>query len=279
VSRESRRWFGEVVRDPDGPLDLACLLIAAEALPDAAASGTALREHVEDGLARLDDLAAAVPATGRPDQRLRHVLGAFAGDAQDYLRLDSSLLPDVLARRRGLPILLSTVWTEVARRVGIDAYGVGLPGHFVVAVGDPTTFDPALPDGSRLLVDPWRGGVLLPYDRARDLVEGVGQVFRREQLAPMGRAATLARMLANVRAWAARPERAPARLWATELALLLPQAPPGLVRERAEALLECGGHLAAAAAFEQYAGAVATARPDEAHEALVRARQARAHLN
>ena len=42
------------------------------------------------------------------------------------------MLDLVLARRTGLPILLSVVYVEAARRAGIRLSGVGLPGHFVV---------------------------------------------------------------------------------------------------------------------------------------------------
>ena len=42
------------------------------------------------------------------------------------------MLDLVLARRTGLPILLSVVYVEAARRAGIPLAGVGLPGHFVV---------------------------------------------------------------------------------------------------------------------------------------------------
>ena len=67
-----------------------------------------------------------------------------------YDRPDNSMLDLVLARRRGLPILLSVVYVEVARRAGIELAGVGLPGHFVVGHfgADPP-----------LLLDPFAGGV------------------------------------------------------------------------------------------------------------------------
>ena len=59
------------------------------------------------------------------------------------------MLDLVLTRRRGLPILLSVVYVEVARRAGIQIAGVGLPGHFVV--GHFGTDPP-------VLLDPFAGG-------------------------------------------------------------------------------------------------------------------------
>jgi regulator of sirC expression with transglutaminase-like and TPR domain len=203
---------------------------------------------------------------------LRAALSGFQGCPDDYSRLESNLLPYVLERRRGLPIMLSTVWTEVARRAGIQAYGVGLPGHFVVGVGDPA--------GVRVLVDPYRGGHLLPYDEARALVAAGGRDLRPEHLRPHDPIDTIDRILTNVRVWAARqPERARARLWSCELALLLPRHDLNLRREYAEALIAVGRYVEGAARLEEYADVVAGPMPLEADHARRTAKQARARLN
>jgi regulator of sirC expression with transglutaminase-like and TPR domain len=278
VSAASRERFADVVRvggaagDPaDVRLDLALLLLAAETLPDEEATGPALDALLARGLADLDALAETVPAEGRPDERLRRALAGFAGSAEDYALLESSLLPQVLRRRRGLPILLSSVWTEVARRAEVPAYGVGLPGHFVVGVGDP--------DGTRVLVDPFTGGRLLPYDTAREIAERSGRTLRPEHLRPHDPLDTLDRALTNIRAWATTPERARHRLWATELALLLPRHDLGLRREHGEALVAVGRYPEASRILEDYADTVAGPMPLEAEHARRIARQARARLN
>jgi Transglutaminase-like superfamily len=59
----------------------------------------------------------------------------------------------VIDGRRGLPILLSVVYAEAARRAGWPVWGVGLPGHFVIGHFGAS---PAL------LVDPFRGGIAVP---------------------------------------------------------------------------------------------------------------------
>jgi regulator of sirC expression with transglutaminase-like and TPR domain len=275
VSAASRERFAEVVRaggaagDPaDVRLDLALLLLSAEALPD---DGAGLEAFLERGLADLDALALDVPPDGRDDQRLRAALSGFQGASADYGRLESSLLPNVLRRRRGLPILLSSVWTEVARRAEVPAYGVGLPGHFVVGVGDP--------DGTRVLVDPFDGGRLLPYDRARELAARTGRSLRPEHLRPHDPIDTIDRVLANIRTWATTPERARHRLWAAELALLLPRHDLGLRRDYGEALIAVGRYPEASRVLEEYAETVSGPMPLEAEHARRIARQARARLN
>ena len=278
MSAASRERFADVVRaggaagDPDDVrLDLALLLLSAEALPDDAVAGDGLDHLIARGLAELDALAAGVPGEGRDDLRLRSALSGFAGTSSDYAHLESSLLPDVLRRRRGLPILLSTVWTEVARRAGVPAYGVGLPGHFVVGIGDP--------DGTRVLVDPFTGGRLLPYDRARDIAAETGRALRPEHLRPHDPIDTIDRVLGNIRGWATTPERARHRLWATELGLLLPRHDLGLRREYGEALVAVGRYVEASQVLEDYADTVAGPMPLEAEHARRIARQARARLN
>ena len=111
----------------------------------------------EAALTALDELGAEL-AKARPDSpreqadACRRLLGereGFTGNRDDYHHPDNSMLDLVLARRTGLPILLSIVYIEVARRARIPLEGVGLPGHYVV--GHFGTEPP-------LLLDPFAGG-------------------------------------------------------------------------------------------------------------------------
>ena len=61
-----------------------------------------------------------------------------------------------LARRRGLPILLSVVYIEVARRHGVGIDGIGFPGHFIVS---PRGVEP------RFFIDPFHKGLILRPER------------------------------------------------------------------------------------------------------------------
>ena len=65
----------------------------------------------------------------------------------------------VLDRRVGIPISLSVLWIEVARRAGIPIEGVSLPGHFVVRL---------LHGRETLLVDPFCEGMLLTVEACED---------------------------------------------------------------------------------------------------------------
>ena len=126
--------FTRLAHAPAPPLDRLALALAAEfRAVDASAALDRLDELGEE-LAAEAAAAAGDPAAEAAACRL--VLGerhGFAGRRADYDNPENSMLDLVLARRRGLPILLSIVYAETARRAGLDVAGVGLPGHFVVA--------------------------------------------------------------------------------------------------------------------------------------------------
>ncbi|MBZ6172265.1 transglutaminase-like domain-containing protein [Streptomyces olivaceus] len=284
-SAELRRRFAEEARSERPDLSALCLLVGAEGdgSLDEAGLGAAQVE--------LDRLAGELPfRPGTPRawaEALRDLLGeryGFHGVGADYRRLESSLLHAVLRRRRGLPILLSVVWMEVARRAGAPVYGVALPGHFVIGFGA----EPGLAGGSaggveeRVLVDPFDGGRLLSGDDAEALVAGATGAagLTPSMLEPAAPLDVVTRVLNNVRAWAAgRPEQSAVGLWAIELALLLPSHAARLRYERARLLVERGEFLAGAGELEAYAEVVGVV--DEAGAERVRgeARVARAMLN
>jgi len=156
--------FSHLVRRPDAEIDLgaAALAIAATEYPEL---------DIGHYLARLDELAAGLPATADAVvTRLFHELG-LRGNEADYYDARNSFLSDVLDRRLGIPITLSVVFLEVARRVGLGAAGVGFPGHFLVRVGE-------------VVLDPFHRGVRRTLDRPHP---------------PVGNRYILNRMLENLR--------------------------------------------------------------------------------
>jgi regulator of sirC expression with transglutaminase-like and TPR domain len=194
--------FEELAARADPPLDALSLALAAEfRAVDAPAA-----------LAALDELGAEVRArpgaAGGPAEQARAcaavlgVLHGFAGDREDYDHPDNSMLDAVLRRRRGLPILLSVLYAEVARRAGIALAGVGLPGHYVV--GHFGTDPP-------VLLDPFNGGIV---------IEAEGDAVR-----PWSAHETALRMLNNLVGSYERRGDLARSLRAAEMRLLLPVEP------------------------------------------------------
>ncbi|MBQ0983829.1 transglutaminase family protein [Streptomyces sp. F63] len=279
--REIRRRFAAEARAERPDLALLCLLIAAEADPSLGERGI---DAVQIELDRLAGELPYAPGGGAAGwaRAVGGLLGGrygFGGSREDFGALESSLLPEVLLRRRGLPILLSVVWIEVARRAGAPVYGVALPGHFVVGFGEPGGTGP---DGL-VLADPFDGGRLLSTaDTELLLSEAAGEPLSLTPslLSPAAPLDIVRRVLGNIRAWAAaRPERGDVRLWAVELSLLLPHHPARLRREHGHLLVARGDFLSGAAELETYAEVAEAVDPGEAREVRQQARAARAMLN
>lgn len=165
TEEERRTALEEAVRRGSrvGGLARACLLVARGEYP---------RLDPTVSLEELRRLSARVRATLARTRRrtaaevLADVLGraeGFRGAEDDYDDPENSYLNRVLARRRGLPILLSIVWMEVARGAGLRVRGIPFPGHFAVFVGTAA-------DG--VYVDPFRGGRRLSRDEVLRLSAG-----------------------------------------------------------------------------------------------------------
>jgi regulator of sirC expression with transglutaminase-like and TPR domain len=115
----------------------------------------------------------------------------LAGDTADYYNPVNSRLTAVVERRRGLPILLSSVWMMVGERAGLAVDGIALPGHFIVRVGGE----------DRRLVDPFGGGRLLTREDCRDIVRQLSDgtlPWTDAFLRPTSVAALVQRVLRNL---------------------------------------------------------------------------------
>lgn len=158
---------------------------------------------VEAYMRHLDDMAEAARATVYPDdppltqtELLAEFLFqqlSFQGNHLEYDDPRNSYLNEVLDRRLGIPITLSLVFVSVAQRIGLPAYGIGLPGHFIVGV--------RLPE-QPLYLDPFHGGMPLTEADCAGLVQrstGFRGAFQSEWLRPAPARETLARMLNNLR--------------------------------------------------------------------------------
>jgi regulator of sirC expression with transglutaminase-like and TPR domain len=230
------------------------------------------RSSIARSLEVLDALAAGV--AGRDlDAVAAHLFGTlgFAGNRDDYYDAANSLLPEVLRRRVGIPITLSVVVIEVARRCGVRATGVGMPGHFLVGDGD---------DPERWL-DAFDGGTWLDVAGARDrfaLVHGSADGFDRRHLDPTPDLAILARVLGNLLAIHRREGDVNKVLRTLELRDVIPGAAtsPRAEAELAEALVSVGRVADAAERYDRLADRLGG---DRSAPAVDRARALRARLN
>jgi regulator of sirC expression with transglutaminase-like and TPR domain len=192
---EARRQFREFAAGEidNGNLARGALLIALEDYP---------RLDVDDYLRRLDDIAVRAERRCTPGEppvfRLGHLhaelfdVDGYSGDSSNYYDPRNAYLNEVIDRRIGIPITLSIVFLHVATRLGLRAFGVGLPGHYIVKVQFEL---------NELYVDPFHQGSTLTLAEIRDLlreVSGGSAALSAEHLRAWTGRQTLARVLVNL---------------------------------------------------------------------------------
>jgi regulator of sirC expression with transglutaminase-like and TPR domain len=160
--------FAAVAAEPDTTLDVLALALAAEFRDVDVAGAMATLDVLGAEVARAAEQTHATPlAQARACAQIIGADHGFVGDREHYDDPENSMLDRVLTRRRGLPILLSVVYVEAARRAAIPIVGVGLPGHFVVGhfgTDPPILLDPfagggqVATDAPPEVVRPWRAG-------------------------------------------------------------------------------------------------------------------------
>ena len=111
----------------------------------------------------------------------------FHGSTAEYYNRSNSYLNEVLDDREGIPITLSVIFIELARRAGLPVVGIGLPGHFVVELR-PT-------EGERQLIDVFGGGKLISRAEAEALSGGP---IDEALLQPASKRQIVVRMLQNL---------------------------------------------------------------------------------
>jgi regulator of sirC expression with transglutaminase-like and TPR domain len=121
----------------------------------------------------------------------------FEGNRRHYGDFRNSLLNVVLERRTGIPISLAVVYIEVARRAGLEVFGVSFPGHFLLRVPND-----AGDDTGPIILDPFDAGRRLDDRACRALLHqhvGEDAAFDRTLLESCTSRQILGRMLNNLK--------------------------------------------------------------------------------
>ena len=161
--------------------------------------------------------------THKAVDELNHLLFqelGFRGDRDTYDAPENALLPYAMEHRKGLPITLSILWVDLARRMGFDAVGVGLPGHFICGLRTPFGL---------LCFDPFHGGRPVGEERGSELVRAAtgGRIaFHPTMFRPTPDRQILARLVRNLHLRYMNTETWEEALWTgTHLILLDPENP------------------------------------------------------
>ncbi|MFH1573487.1 MAG: transglutaminase-like domain-containing protein [Acidobacteriota bacterium] len=241
------------------PLDRAALAIGLEEYPG-------LDMHAY--LRQLNTLAARTTALLGQERSPSHIIDCLnealfvqeglRGNTEDYYDPGNSYLNEVLDRKVGIPISLSVIFMEVARRIGFPVQGVGLPGHFIVkhVAGD-----------EEILIDPFNQGRRLASRDCEELLNRVYGGTTRLQpahLQGMEKKAIISRMLFNLKGIYYQREDHSKALAVVERILMLNPGTPSEVRDRGMLYMQTSLFSKALADLEFYL-AQAHAPQDSAH--------------
>jgi len=150
----------------------------------------------------------------------------FVGNRENYEDPRNSCLNEVLDRRTGIPITLSVVYMEVARRAGLQVDGINFPGHFLVRCPEQK---------GHLIIDPFHAGALLSEHKCRLLLQkhvGNEVAFSKSLLAPATRQQIIVRMLLNLKRIYVNMRSFPQARDVTELLLAITPSALSELRDR-----------------------------------------------
>jgi regulator of sirC expression with transglutaminase-like and TPR domain len=150
----------------------------------------------------------------------------FVGNRENYEDPRNSCLNEVLDRRTGIPITLSVVYMEVARRAGLQVDGINFPGHFLVRCPEQK---------GHLIIDPFHAGALLSEHKCRLLLQkhvGNEVAFSKSLLAPATRQQIIVRMLLNLKRIYVNMSSFPQARDVTELLLAITPSALSELRDR-----------------------------------------------
>ena len=168
------------------------LLIAKLDNPDLEIEG-----YIQDVERHAKRAGSGVAADASEDDRLsalnRYLFDeqGFHGSRTDYDYRSNSYINEVLDDREGLPITLTVAYIEIARHLGLNVVGVGMPRHFL-ARHEPRT-------GGTQLIDVFERGRRLTSAEAQTKYEELSETpWKESYLNSITPQATLERILRNL---------------------------------------------------------------------------------
>ncbi|MGE4000175.1 MAG: transglutaminase family protein [Planctomycetaceae bacterium] len=179
---------------PPADVDLLHSVLLLAALDNDELEIDAYRQHVDEMAEEIrEQLPAGATAAGKMEALHKYLFDelGYHGSRTNYDDVSNSYLNEVIDDREGLPITLSVLYMEIARRIDLSVDGIGLPGHFVVRV--------QLEDDKQQLVDVFDRGRLMSLDDAKAKVQSItGGPWNDDYLTPNTKRQIVIRMLRNL---------------------------------------------------------------------------------
>ena len=229
------------------PLDRAALVLALEEYPNL---------DVQAYLRRLDTLAARAQVLVGEDRTAINVIESInevlfvqeglRGNDEDYYDPRNCYVNEVLDRKLGIPISLSVIYMEVAKRIDFSMKGIGFPGHFLMK---------HIANDRDIVVDAFNVGRIMTSNDCQELLDKTynGTVSMNPSLLqPMEKRTILTRMLYNLKGIYTQKEQFQKALSAIDGILLLNPGTPSEVRDRGLLYMQTSLFAKALADLEAY---------------------------
>lgn len=207
------RELHAALASPEAEIDLlrAAFLIARADNPDLEVAP--YLEQVERmGRGARAAADARTTAADKLEAVIRHFCDdlGFRGSRTEYYHRSNSYMNEVIDDREGIPITLTVLFMDVARRAGLDVAGVAAPGHFLARLENG-----AAEPGEVRLIDIFSGKVISLQEAEKIWGLPPGE----EDLAPAAKRAIVSRMIRNLLGCALREGDEPVMLRYLDLIL------------------------------------------------------------
>ena len=219
INHDFKNYIGRL--DINWDLLDGVLLIARQQYPDL---DMAKYKSLVDAMARqtverLSKADTKIEKINSYNQLFFKELG-FHGNTDEYYDPRNSYISDVLDRKEGIPITLSSVYLMLGWVAGCQLHGLNFPGHFLVEWRESST-----DLTQNIYIDVFNGGQILTLE---DLQERLSKNLEGDQkleavfhLQSAGIRGILHRTLGNLKAIHASQGLVERALWVTEWMLLL----------------------------------------------------------
>ncbi|MGK7882661.1 MAG: SirB1 family protein [Crocosphaera sp.] len=150
----------------------------------------------------------------------------FKGNTNNYYDPSNSYLNEVIDKKTGIPISLSVIYLEIAKRLNFPMVGIGMPGHFLIR--------PEF-ENVGIFVDVFNQGEILFKEDCQIKLQEIYQqpvTIEDHLLTPVSNQQILGRMLTNLKYIYLNRQEYPKMLRIIELLLQLFPNHPVEIRDR-----------------------------------------------
>ena len=113
----------------------------------------------------------------------------FKGNKEKYYDPENSFVDKVMSKKTGNPILLSTIYLLVTKKLGLSFHGVNMPAHFLVQYLD--TLEP-------IFIDPFSEGEIITKSDCQERIRTLKLMWQEDYLSIPTNKQIIARIIQNL---------------------------------------------------------------------------------